>query len=470
MRITAILSCLVLFGLQPLPAAASPDSTFFEGIGKTALATGSAPGIALAVAYKGQIVYTGGFGFADVAMHRPVTADTPFAIGSLSKQLTAAAVMLLVREHKIALTDALSKYVPSLPNAKRITIRMLLDQNSGLHNYPLLSEHPWPTQGAIPPAKIVSILATDKPDFQPGTKWEYSNANYAALAAVVEKAGGIRFGTFLRTRIFEPLRMTDSTFGYEAQRSGSIAVGYVNGRPELPPLSLDLFSGAGAAVSSARDLAQWDLALTQGRLLPSSYLSQVWHEGVPTGQGSERYTMGWVIDRLAGHRELWHNGLTPGVGGYCYNALFPDDGLAVVVLTNGFDARGLPERMTQQIAAAYGIGTPPQPAAAPTGAPGDNPAIDALARDFWNQIASGTIDRSKLTPEFSAALTPGLLAQVQQGIAAFGPLKFFTFVGSTAANGVNVYRYGLTFSSGAEHEWDVAIAPDGRIAGSHLVN
>jgi D-alanyl-D-alanine carboxypeptidase len=180
------LCCLALFGLATTPLSATPpDASSLRGIGRQALATGAAPGIALAVAYKGRIVYEGGFGFANVAANDPVTANTRFAIGSLTKQLTAAAIMLLVRKSKISLGDELSQYVPSLPGAGQITLRMLLDQNSGLHNYPLLSEHAWPTQGAIPLASLIAILSTDKMDFPPGAEWEYSNANYAALAAVV---------------------------------------------------------------------------------------------------------------------------------------------------------------------------------------------------------------------------------------------------------------------------------------------
>jgi CubicO group peptidase (beta-lactamase class C family) len=214
-----ILCCLALFGLaaRPLSAAPLPDAAFLQGIGSRALATGAAPGIAFAVAYKGRIVYEGGFGFANVAANDAITANTPFAIGSLSKQLTAAAIMLLVRERKLSLSDDLSNYVPSLPGAGRITLRML---------------HAWPTQGAIPLASLLAILSTDTLDFSPGAKWEYSNSNYAALAAVVERVSGVPFGAFLRTQIFEPLHMTASDFGYAAQQSGAVAIGYVNGKPK----------------------------------------------------------------------------------------------------------------------------------------------------------------------------------------------------------------------------------------------
>lgn len=450
-------------------AAPSPDGAFLTGVGSRALATGAAPGIAVAVASKGRIVYEAGFGFANRATHTPVTANTRFAIGSLTKQLTAAAVTLLADEHQLSLGDSLAKFVPSLPNANQITLRMLLDQTSGLHNYPNTGEHEWPLYGTIDQPRIIAILSTDKPDFAPGARWEYSNANYTALARVVERVSGMPFEAFLQTRIFTPLTMTTSGFGYAAQQGGGIAVGYRNGAPEAPPLSLDLFSGAGGAVASAHDLALWDVALLTGTLLPKSYLDGVWKEGVPTGEGSNRYANGWVIVEVDGHRELWHNGLAPLVGGYCYNAIFPDDDLAVVVLTNGFGADGIPERVTQTIAAAYGIGTSPAPVAGPTHAPNDDAAIDARVRAFWDQLASGTVDRSTLTSDFAAALTPALLAQVRQGIELMGKLRSFTFVGKRDAGDLTVYRYSLVFVTGTEHEWDVVVTPDGKIAGSRLV-
>ncbi len=469
MQISRVLSALFATSLLAATPSPPPSSPFFQTVGRDALRTGVAPGIAVAVVLHGAIVYEGGFGEADVSEHIPVTAHTPFSIGSLTKQFTAAAILLLVQERRVALDDPLSKYVPSLPNASRMTIRMLLNQTSGLHNYPLLSEHAWPTQGHIPLAKIVAILATDPTDFKPGTKLAYSNANYAALAAVVEKAGGEPFGAFLEKHIFGPLDMKDSGFGYAAQRRGNLAVGYANGAAERPALGLDLYSGACGIVASADDLARWDISLMRASLLPQPMIAQMWNTGRLIGGQSVPYGMGWVPATVDGTREVWHNGLAPGVGGYCYNAIFPDRGLAVVVLTNGFSAGGVPERMVQRIAAAYEIGTPPEIAPAATPAAGDDPSIDALARSFWDQLGSGSVDRNHLTAQFAALLTPQFAQQVRQGVVSLGQLESFTFVGKDTANGATAYRYQLTFASGVEHEWDIWVMPDGKIAGSRLV-
>jgi len=472
MRGLVLLAFLLAAVVSPAARAADPDRAFFVRTGGEALASRSAPGLAFAVVRHGTIAYEGGFGFADTATNSAATAATRFAIGSLTKQLTAAVIELLADEGKLTLGDRLERFVPSLPNAGTITVRMLLVQNSGLHTYPDMREHPWPMQGLVQTSSVIGTLATDKPDFAPGTKWEYSNANYAALAAVAERAGGESFGELLERRVFVPAGMRRSGYGYRAQTEAAVATGYRDGAAEQPALSLDLFSGAGGAISTAHDFALWDERLLAGTLLPKSYLDDVWREGVPTGQRDERYGMGWLLTRLGGHRELWHNGLAPGVGGYCLNAVFPDDALGIAIFTNGFSAEGVPERMVREIAAAYGIGDAPTPAsaAAPTAAPNDNAAADALARGFWDGLASGTIDRSKLSPDFSTALTPVLLDQVRQGIALLGTLQSFTFVGTAAGQGVTIYRYSLVFAGGTVHEWDVAFTPDMKIAGSKLVS
>ncbi|MGB8520055.1 MAG: serine hydrolase domain-containing protein, partial [Candidatus Tumulicola sp.] len=242
---------LALAAMARAAMAADPDDAFFVRAGNEAISTRATPGLALSVVRHGTIPFEGGFGSSDTATNAAVTARTRFAIGSLTKQLTAAAIELLARDGKLSLDDRLATFVPSLPNAQAITVRMLLLQNSGLHNYPDTREHDWPMRGPVATSSIIATLATDKPDFAPGTQWEYSNANYAALAAVAESAGALPFGELLQRRIFTPLRMQQSGYGYAAQISSSVATGYRNGVVEEPLVSLDLFSGAGGAVSTA---------------------------------------------------------------------------------------------------------------------------------------------------------------------------------------------------------------------------
>jgi D-alanyl-D-alanine carboxypeptidase len=334
---------------------ADPPAAAFDAIGARALAKQGAPGFAFAVVHRGRTVYARGFGLANVARNEPVTAGTRFAIGSISKQFTAAAVLQLRGAGKLRLDDPLARYLPSLPNANAITLRMLLNQTSGLHNYPLTTEHPWPLTGAIAPERIFAFLATDRPDFEPGARFEYSNTNYAALAGVVARASGMPYDAYLQRKIFTPLGMASSGAGLAAQNlpHATPYVGATAFTVPTPIISLDLFYGAGSVVASAPDLARWDAALIHGTLLGPQSMHDLWTAPrLPNGSPSS-YAMGFVPATLAAHREVWHNGLSPNAGGYCYNALFPDDELAVIVLSNGADFTERPEAMVAEVIDAY---------------------------------------------------------------------------------------------------------------------
>jgi CubicO group peptidase (beta-lactamase class C family) len=354
----AVVSTAVVFGVVSARNAA-PDAAptgRIDALAKDVLSSGGAPGFAIAVLRDGAIVYSRGFGLRDVDRGLPVTAETPFAIGSISKGFTAAAVLALAHDGKLTLEDRLAKYEPHLPNAAAITVRELLNQTSGLHNYPNTIEHPWPLRGIIETRTIVEILATDKADFAPGIRWEYSNANYAALTAIVERVSGEPMGRFLSKRFFEPLGMARSGFGHAAQTRPGTALAY---RKTAAPfeaqdeISADLFSGAGAVYADVTDMARWDAALLTGNVLTEAARAELFARGKLADGTPVDYGMGFVPAKLDGHRLVWHNGLAPGAGGYCYNALFPDDGLAIVVLSNGYDFEGRPERLVRQIVRGF---------------------------------------------------------------------------------------------------------------------
>jgi D-alanyl-D-alanine carboxypeptidase len=354
----AVLSAAMVFGAvsagNAAPDAAPADR--IDALAKDVLASGGAPGFAIAVLRDGAIVYSRGFGMRDVDRGLPVTAETPFAIGSISKGFTAAAVLALAQDGKLTLDDRLAKYEPHLANAAAITVRQLLNQTSGLHNYPLLAEHAWPLRGSIETQKIVDTLATDKADFAPGSRWEYSNANYAVLTAIVERVSGEPMGRFLSKRFFVPLGMARSGFGYAAQARPGTALAY---RKTAAPferqqeISADLFSGAGGVYADVTDMARWDAALLTGKVLTEDGRAELFARGKLADGTPVEYGMGFVPAKLDGHRLVWHNGLAPGAGGYCYNALFPDDGLAIVVLSNGYDFDGRPECLVRQIFREY---------------------------------------------------------------------------------------------------------------------
>lgn len=464
----ALGACLAVTGTS---RAAEPPAAAFDRIAAAALATGKTPGFSIAVVHAGTVVYAKGFGLADVEHKIPVTAQTRFAIGSLSKQFTAASILLLARRGKLDLEDPLEKYLPAFPNAAAISLRMLLNQTSGLHNYPLVGEHPWPMTGGIALDSLVSLLARDKPDFPPGEQWEYSNTNYALLSAVIAKTAGTNEATFLQRSIFGPLKMTASGFGNAAQEQAKVAQPYYGSAPFKPQLAvgLDLYSGAGAVVSSALDLAAWDRALMQGTLLDAAGMHALWTAGKRNDGTTIPYAMGFVPATLAGHREVWHNGLAPGAGGYCYNAIFPDDKLAVIVLSNGYDFDEVPERIAGEVLAAYdpSVAAVLASAAPPTPAPGEIRAVRARAQDWWRRLQTGTVDLSQVVPSFADRLTPEFLAQIKAALTNEGSPTDWIYVGSQEMPGATIYKYWIRLGN-VPHIWSVGLTPDGKIAGSRL--
>ncbi len=340
-----------------LKSSYAVSNVTFDTIGQQIFEQNRAPGFAFLVCAGGSVVFEKGYGVADIAADEPVTPETRFAIGSLTKQFTAAAVLLLQEEGKLSLEDKLESYVSGMPNGSHITLRMLLNQSSGLRNFPFTREHNWPREGVILPDQLICRLKTDKPDFAPGERWAYSNTNYAMLAQVIAQVSELSYADFLLRRIFSPLGMTQTSNGFLAQEG--IATPYewtgTSFAAAEPPLSLDLFYGAGSLVSTVQDISRWNMALLSNRLLKAESLQELCTEGRLPGGKPTGYAMGVVPAMIGSHRQVWHNGYTPRAGGYCFNAIFPDDGLGIIVLSNVSvpSFRGMPEQMVRDVLALY---------------------------------------------------------------------------------------------------------------------
>jgi D-alanyl-D-alanine carboxypeptidase len=471
LRALSLLLFLAL-GVVALAQRAADSATIYQ-IGKAAYDQNRAPGFSLAV-YKGQAVFAFGYGYADLANKTLVTAGTRFSVGSISMQFTAASILLQAEHGRLSLDDRLSRFLPEMPNADRITLRMLLNQTSGFHNYPLTTEHNWPLEGQIDPTRLFAILKTDKADFAPGEKWEYSNTNYAALAEVVAKSSGMRFDQFVQQNIFTPLLMTASGAGYEAQKD--IATPYEgsagNFAPVAVPISLDLFYGAGNIVSTANDLIHWDAALIGGRMLKPDSVRQLWAAGKLANGQPVSYAMGFVPASIAGHREVWHNGYAPLTGGYCLNAIFPDDRLAIVVLSNSPDVvfRGVPEQMVHDILAIIDPRVrAPQQVASVEGTEEDA-RTQALARKMFEDMAIGKPDRSILSPQMNATLTPAQAAQSARQLSALGHLIQMNMKEKIPlGNGTSVYYVYQGFFTSGVRQILISVTSEGNVDGFQVV-
>jgi CubicO group peptidase (beta-lactamase class C family) len=184
------------------------------------------PGVAVLVARDGQILFQGGFGLADVEKKTPITTETKFRIGSVTKQFVASAIMKLAEEGKLAISDPLTKYFPDLPNAKEITVKNLLTHTSGLKSY---TERPDFFNGVtkpVEPAALIASMQKDRPDFAPGARYEYCNSGYFLLGEIVAKVSGQSLADYLRTTFFEPLGMKDTGIYVNANPPPGAARGY----------------------------------------------------------------------------------------------------------------------------------------------------------------------------------------------------------------------------------------------------
>ena len=232
-------------------------------------------GITLAVARDGKIVLSRGYGLASLADRRPVTEETMFAIGSVTKQFTCACILLLAEDGKLSPQDKVAKYYPDLTKANEITILDLMNHVSGYPDYYPLDFVDRRLATPRPVDEVIRLYGTGKLDFEPGTRYSYSNTGYDILGRIVEKVSGLAFGEFLSRRILKPLGMEHTT--YEPDAAGvRFAEGYssfaLSGPEPAVPEGKGWVSAAGAIFSTGSDLVRWDLALMSGKVLkPESY-------------------------------------------------------------------------------------------------------------------------------------------------------------------------------------------------------
>lgn len=313
--------------------------------------TGKVPGAAVLVLRDGQPLVRRGYGLADLEAGTPVTPETNFRLASVTKQFTAAAILLLAQDGKLSLDDPVRKWLPSLPASDdAITLRHLLTHASGLIDYEDLMA-PDATEQVHDIDVLHMLEREQRLYFAPGTGYRYSNGGYALLALVVGKASGQDFASFLRERIFKPLGMAN-TVAYENGIStvANRAYGHslVDGKwVRTDQSSTSAVLGDGGVYSSIDDLAKWDAALYDGRLLSDATRADAFalHNPIRDEADVDGYGYGW---RIHGDM-LWHSGET--IGGRNVIVRWPQKRFTVIVLTNRNDPE--PYRLARKIAALY---------------------------------------------------------------------------------------------------------------------
>ena len=308
--------------------------------------TGDVPGAAVLVLRDGRPDVRAGYGLADLETGTPATPETNYRLASVTKQFTAAGILLLAEGGRLTIDDRAHDWLPSLPKAaETVTIRHLLTHTSGLIDYEDVIPETFAAQ--LHDADVLRLLETqDRSYFRPGTGYRYSNGGYALLALIVQRASGKSFATMLRERIFRPLGMTN-TVAYEEGIStvNNRAFGYTEDAGRWNRTDQDQTSavlGDGGIYSSIDDLAKWDAALYDRRLLHPSSLRAAFTAATHTDDPEIEYGYGW---RITGET-LWHSGESVGFRNVIVR--YPKRHLTVVVLTNRNEPE--PYRLALEIA------------------------------------------------------------------------------------------------------------------------
>ena len=351
------MSCFAAFLLLTVGVHAQSASDAVADYVKTEMQKQHIPGLSLLVVKEGKIVRAEGFGLSNVELQVPVKPETVFQSGSVGKQFTATAVMMLVEEGKIGLDDPLTKYFKDAPSSwKDVTVRELLSHTAGFGDYPKNFDFrkDWTEDEEL---KLVESMPFV---FPPGTKWEYSNLGYVTLGILIHRVTGEFYGDFLQQRIFHPLGMDTTRIISEADIVPNRAAGYRLMKGELKNQKwvapLVNTTADGSLYFSILDLAKWDAALYTEQLLKRSSLDLMWtpaklKSGAVNGgrPNSGHYGFGWFIDDRNGHRCIHHNGSWQGFETAIDR--YVDDQLTVVALTNLADAE--PGKITQHVAEMY---------------------------------------------------------------------------------------------------------------------
>lgn len=311
------------------------------------------PGATVIVLKDGKLLLRKAYGMASVAEKRAMQADDVLRLGSITKQFTAVAIMLLVDQGKISLSDNVTKIFPDYPESgKKITIEHLLTHTSGIPSYTSKPDFRVNSGKDMSVSQMVDSFKNDALEFEPGSTWNYSNSGYFLLGAIIEKVSGEPYAQFVAKHLFTPLDMSNSAYeGYERTKQAR-AAGHSKTKDGFGPsatLSMSQPYAAGSLTSTVDDLARWDAAISAGKLLkPESWQRAFTAYNLSNGQSSN-YGYGWSIGKLEGAPMISHGG---GINGFSTYALrLPQEKVYVAVLTNADGGLAAPEMLASRLAA-----------------------------------------------------------------------------------------------------------------------
>jgi len=405
------------------------------------------PGAAVGVYRDGKLTRAQGYGLANVEWDAAVTPDTIFQSGSVGKQFTATAVMMLVEEGKVGLDDPIKKYFPDAPETwNDIKVHNLLSHTSGLSEYETGARTkvggPFYMRLDFTEDELYKKITEMPMDFKTGEDWAYRNTNYVLLGILIHKVTGKFYGDFLQERIFRPLGMSRTRIISEADIIPRRSAGYQLVKGELKNqdwVSPALNSTAdGALYFTVEDLQRWDAALYSERLLKKASLDRMWtveklNNGTPN---KAHYGFAWEINSVNGHRVIEHGGAWQGFTTYI--ARYVDDKLTVVALTNLDSGHSNPKKITSGVAAIY------NPALKPVEAKpieDQEPQVTQMVKELLRGIADGRAKPEQFTEEARKRLFPDEMQELGPALKEFGELKTLELMERTEEGERRNYRY-----------------------------
>lgn len=442
------------FSLVCLRAQLSSDTAAaVDKLVAKALAESGTPAVSVAIVKDGKVVMAKAYGDARLDPKTPASAGMRFSIGSVSKQFLAGAILLAAEDRKLSLDDRVAKYLPGLTRANEITIRQLLSHTAGYQDYypqdylPPFMREPVTAEG------ILNRWATKPLDFEPGTAWQYSNTGFVAAGRVLEKATGVPAFEFLRTRIFSRLGMESVRDLDHQPLTAADAAGYIRYaigplHPVIPEAPGWLFA-AGELAMTAHDLALWDAGLINGSILsPRSFAEMITPVRLKNGAPTS-YALGIGVSDSNGHPRLSHGGAVSGFTSQ--NVIWPDLGLAVVVLANkdGSSAPGRISRGLEELLLA--------PAQDP-----DAAKLLEQAETIFSGLQEGRLDRTLFTANGNSYFTPDVIGDYSASLKPLGKPESFTLQRSGLRGGFTERVYRIAFP-GKTLSLVVRAAMDGKL-------
>ena len=440
LQMSATCVCLVI-GLAMASAAAAQNTlpatqqTKIDAIAEQVLTKTGVPSASVGIVTDGKISYLKAYGNARLDPPLAAEPDMRYSIGSISKQFTAAAILILQQQGKLSLDDRIAKWLPQLTQANDVTLRQVLSHTSGYQDYYAEDYSMLPMKKPTTADAILDNWGRKPLDFPPGTQWQYSNTNYVIAGKIVEIVSGMPLMKFLQQNIFTPLDMQSVMNSDANQLQQTDAHGYI--RYALGPLRPAPVDGtgwmfaAGELAMPVRDLMLWDISMMNESLLqPASYKEMFTGVELKNGDDTD-YGLGVEIATRHGHKVISHSGEVSGFTSE--NMVLPQDKVAIAVLTNQ-EAVGAASSIADKIAALL-IGLPPS----------DTKQSTDQARQVFLGLQQGKIDRALFTANCNAYFDAQALGDFASSLKPLGPPLEFRQIAKEMRGGMTFRIYDVFF-------------------------